>query len=61
MREREIYQRKFVDEDGDIDDESDVELDGNDQLDLDSEHIDDDLESDLFSDSEDGAGSAEDF
>ena len=42
----------FVDEEeGDIDDESDVELDGNDQLDLDSEHNDDDLESDLLSDS----------
>ena len=36
-------------EEGDRDDESDVELDGNDQLDLDldSEHNDDDLESDL--------------
>ena len=32
----------FVHEEGDIDDESDVELD----LDLDSEHYDDDLESD---------------
>ena len=63
MREREIDQRKFVDEEGDIDDESDVELDGNDQLDLDLdlEHNYDDLESDLLSDSEDRAGSAEDF
>ena len=45
MREREIDQRKFVDEEGDIDDESDVELDGNNQLDLDldSEHNDDNL------------------
>ena len=60
-REREINQMKFVDEEGDIDDESDVELDGNDQLDLDSEHNDDDLKSDLLSDSEDRAGSAEDF
>ena len=51
----------FVDEEeGDIDDESDVELDGNDQLDLDSEH-NDDLESYLLSDSEDRAGSAEEF
>ena len=63
MREREIDQRKFVDEEGDIDDESGVELDGNDQvdLDLDSEHNDHNLESDLLSDSEDRAGSAEDF
>ena len=39
---------------GYIDDESDVELDGNDQLDLDLdlEHNADDLESDLLSDSE---------
>ena len=62
MREREIDLRTFVDEEeGDIDYESDVELDGNDQLDLDldSEHNDDDLESDLLSDSEDRAGSAE--
>ena len=38
-------------------------MDGNDQLDLDLdlEHNDDDLESDLLSDSEDRAGSAEDF
>ena len=63
MRERKIDQRKFVDEEGDIDNESDVELDGNDQLDLDldSEHNDDNLESDLLSDSMDRAGSAEDF
>ena len=33
-----------------IDDERDVELDGNDLLDLDSEHNDDDFESDLLSD-----------
>ena len=33
--------------------ESDVELGGNDLLDLDSEHNDDDFESDLPSDSED--------
>ena len=53
----------FEDEEGDISDESDVELDGNNQLDLDldSEHNDDDLESDLLSDSEDGAGSTEEF
>ena len=45
------------------DDETDVELDGNDQLDLglDSEHNDGDLKSDLLSDSEDRAGSAEEF
>ena len=63
MRETEIDQRKFVEEECDIDDESDVQLDGNDQLDrdLDSEHNDNDLESDLLSDSEDTAGSAEDF
>ena len=38
-------------------------MDGNAQLDLDldSEHNDDDLESDLLSDSEDRAGSAEEF
>ena len=50
----------FVDEEeGDIDDEIDVELNGNDQLDLDldSEHNDDDLLFDL----EDRAGSAEEF
>ena len=61
MREREIDQRKFVDEEGDLDDEIDVELDGKDQLDLDSEHNDYNLESDLLSDSEDRACSAEDF
>ena len=46
-------------EKGDVDDESDVELDVNNQLDLDldSEHDDDDLASDLLSDSEDRAGS----
>ena len=47
--EGEVDLGKFVDEEeGDIDDESDVELDGNDQLDLDldSEHNDDNLESD---------------
>ena len=38
-------------------------MDGNDQLDvdLDSQHNDDDLESYLLSDSEDRAGSAEEF
>ena len=43
--------------------ESDVELDGNDQLDLylDLEHNEDDLESDLLSHSEDRAASAEEF
>ena len=41
-------------EEGDIDEESGVELDGND-----TEHNDDDLESDLLTDSEDRAGSAE--
>ena len=63
MREKEIDQRKFVDEEDDIDDESDVGLDGNDLLDLDlhSEHNDDDLESNLLSDSEDRASSAEEF
>ena len=56
--------REFVDEEkGDVDDESDVELDGNNQLDLDldSEHNDDDLESDLLSDSENRTGSAEEI
>ena len=58
--------REFVDEEkGDVDDESDVELDGNYQLDLDldldSEHNDDDLESDLLSDSENRTGSAEEI
>ena len=56
---------EFVDEESDVDDESDVELDRNNQLDLDLdldlEHNDDDLESDLLSDSEDRAGSAEEF
>ena len=49
IREREIDQRKFVHEEGNIDDKSDVELDENDQLDLDldSELNDDNLESDL--------------
>ena len=61
MREREIDQRKFVDEKSDTDNESDVELDWNDHLDLISVHNYDDLESDLLSDSEDTAGSAEDF
>ena len=43
-------------------DESDVELDGNDQLDLDlyPEH-NDNLELDLLSDTENRAGSAEEF
>ena len=56
-------ERKFVYEEGDIGDESDVELDGNDQLDLDldSEHSANDRESDLLSDSKDRARSAEDF
>ena len=38
-------------------------MDGNDQqdLDLDSKHIEDDLESELLSDSEDRAGLAEEF
>ena len=59
--EREVDLGTFVDqEEGDIDDESDVELDLD--LDLDSEHNDDDLESDrLLSDSVDRAGSAEEF
>ena len=50
--------REFVDEE-----KGDVDLDRNNQLDLDldSEHNDDDLESDLLSDSEDRAGSAEEF
>ena len=61
--ERGIDLGTFVDEEeDDIDDESDVELDGNDQLDLDLawEH-NDDLESDLLSDTEDKADSAEEF
>ena len=56
--------REFGDEEkGDVDDESNVELDGNNllDLDLDSENNDDDLESDLLSDSEDRAGSAEEI
>ena len=58
---KEIDLGTFVDgEEADIDDESDVKLDGNNQLDLDLEH-NDDLESDLLSDSEDRAGSAEEF
>ena len=51
---REIDLGTFVDEEkGDIDDESDIELNVNDQLglDLDSEHNEDNLESDLLSDS----------
>ena len=57
IRERQIDHRKFVD------DESDVALDGNDQLDLDldSEHNDDDLVSDLLSDLENRASSAKEF
>ena len=63
MRERDIDLWTSVDEEeGDIDDESYVVLDGNDELDLDlgSEH-NEDLESDLLSDSEDRADSAEEF
>ena len=63
-----IDQRKFVDKEGlilVIDEKSDVELDGNDllDLDLDAQHNGDNLESDLdlLSDSEDRVGSAEDF
>ena len=54
---------RSVDEEGDIDDETDVELDRYDQLDLDldSEHNDGNLESGVLSDSEDRAGSAEEF
>ena len=54
----------FVDEEkDDIDDESDVELGAKDELylGLDSQHINNDLQSDLLSDSEDRAGSAEEF
>ena len=58
-RSRDVY-RSIDEEEGVIDDESDVELDGNDLLDLDLEHSDEDFESDL-SDSEDIAGSAEEF
>ena len=44
MREREIDIGTFVDEEeGDIINESDVELDGSDQLDLNSEYNDDNL------------------
>ena len=60
-RERDL--ETFVEEEeDDIDDESDVELDGNDQLDLDlaSEH-NDKVESDLLSYTEDRADSAEEF
>ena len=40
-----MYCRSIGEEKGDLDDESDhVELDGNNQLDLDSEHNDDDLD-----------------
>ena len=50
---REVDLGTFVDEgEGDVDDESDVVLDRNDQLGLDSKHNDDDLESDLLADSE---------
>ena len=42
-RSRDIC-RSIDEEKGDLDDEIDVELDGNDQLDLDSEHNDDDLD-----------------
>ena len=62
-KERKIDLGSFVDEEeGDIDDESDVELDGHDQpdLDLDSEH-NYDLESDLLSNSKDRAGFAEEY
>ena len=58
-RERDLG--AFIDEEeGDIDC---VELDGNNllDLDLDLKHNDDDLDSDLLSDSEDRAGSAEEF
>ena len=58
--EREIELGTFVDEEeGDVDDERDLnnQLD----LDLDLEQNDDNLESDLLSDSEDRAGSAKEF
>ena len=59
---REIDLGKYVDEEeGAIEDETDVELDGYYQLDLDLEHNDGDLESDLLSDPEDRAGSTEEF
>ena len=62
MRERQIDLGMFVEKkEGDVDDKSDVELDGNDQLDLDLEQNDNDLESDLLSDSEDSAENAEEF
>ena len=48
--EREIDLGTFVDEEeGDIDDESDVDLDGNDQLDLDLEHNDYRVRSTIYS------------
>ena len=57
-----VHLGTFVDEEeGDIDDDTDAELDGNDQLDLDLEHNDDNLDSDQLSDSEDRAGSAGEF
>ena len=62
--ERDVDLGTFVDEEeGDIDDNSDVELDGNAQLDLDldSGYNDNYLELDLLSDLEDRAGSAEEF
>ena len=63
-REREL--ETSVDEEaGDIDDKSDVALDGNDQLDLDLNYTWSSMTttqvSDLLSDSEDRAGSAEEF
>ena len=49
-------------EEGDTDVESDVELDGNRQLDLGLDlEQNGNLDSDLLSDSEEGAGSAEKF
>ena len=55
---RQIDLATFVDEEeGDKDDESDLQLDGNDQLDLETEHN----ESYLLSDSKDRAGFAEEF
>ena len=62
-RKRKIDLGTFADEEEcDIDGERDVELDGNDQLDLDldSEH-NDYLESDLLSDTEYRASCAEEF
>ena len=63
LTKREIDLGTFVDEEeGDIDGESYVELDGNDQLDLDLDSgYNDYLESDLHSDTEDRANSAEEF